>query len=548
MEKPTKQGRLILLAVVSLVIFAYLCRAVPIPNNRDNILLRTVIYSVLYTGWGFSLYLRMTHPQVRRYTVCIAVLMVFWLVVRMVKYRLPDGFTVLTRYLWYLYYLPLLCIPVLVLLAALSIGMPETERLPKKAALLPVSAALLFLTVLTNDLHLAVFTFPYEDMPRTDKYGRHAVGYYLIAAYILLVVLAVFITLTVKCRTRGRRLFPLPCIPVLLLAGYAVSYNMGFGWVKVLLGDMPALYCVLYATAFELCVRCGLIRSNSGYRELFLSGSHGAQITDPSHTVCLSAADAPELTAAQIADAETHPVLISGTTLLRSRPIRFGHVLWQEDISELTEAIAQIEENCQDLAERNSIRRKNLAAEQKILALQEKNRITDLLHLETAAQIDRIDRLLTQYGREEDPAERRRLLAGAAVMGSYIKRYGNLLLVSERSDTGDIRDLARCFEESFRNLELLNADCLCTLAPELTLRTKDMLRVYRTFEAILEDCLFELEHVWVSGRERNGQAVIRMDFVCACDLSRHACEADGFSCDPESTRFTFRLEKGGAEA
>lgn len=56
----------------------------------------------------------------------------------------------------------------------------------------------------------------------------------------------------------------------------------------------------------------------------------------------------------------------------KSQPIRFGHVLWQEDIAELTEAIEQIEENCRNLAERNRIRQENLETRKKILALQEK--------------------------------------------------------------------------------------------------------------------------------------------------------------------------------
>lgn len=62
-------------------------------------------------------------------------------------------------------------------------------------------------------------------------------------------------------------------------------------------------------------------------------------------------------------------------------------MLWQEDISEITEAIEQIEENCRDLSERNHIRQKNLETKKKILALQEKNKATDLLHQETAQRL-----------------------------------------------------------------------------------------------------------------------------------------------------------------
>ena len=76
---------------------------------------------------------------------------------------------------------------------------------------------------------------------------------------------------------------------------------------------------------------------------------------------------------------------------------------------------------------------------------------------------------------------------------------------------------------------------------------KDMLHIYRTFEAALEDCLFDLRHVWVNAREKEEQLILTIDFVCDTDLSQHASKADAFSCDAGSTRFTFRLKKGGAE-
>lgn len=70
--------------------------------------------------------------------------------------------------------------------------------------------------------------------------------------------------------------------------------------------------------------------------------------------------------------------------LIISHPIHFGHVLWQEDVTELSEAIEQKEENCRDFSWRNSIRQKNLETRKTILALKEKNRVTDMLNRETS--------------------------------------------------------------------------------------------------------------------------------------------------------------------
>ena len=167
---------------------------------------------------------------------------------------------------------------------------------------------------------------------------------------------------------------------------------------------------------------------------------------------------------------------------------------------------------------------------------------------ETTGQISMIEHLLTQYDTENDAQKREKLLAGAAVLGAYIKRYGNLLLVSHREETADIRDLSRCFEDSFVNLELLDVKCLCALPADVILATKDMLRIYRTFETVLEDCLFDLHSVWVNARERKGQFLVSIDFVCDTDLSGHKADADLYSCEDGTCRFTFQLQKGGEGA
>lgn len=311
------------------------------------------------------------------------------------------------------------------------------------------------------------------------------------------------------------------------------------------MGDVTVVFCLFIAAILESCIGCGLIQSNTGYDELFMVSRLGAQITDQENTVCLASFNARELTKEQRTSAQTQTVPADNRMLVKSQPIGFGHVLWQEDVAELTEVIEQIEENCRDLAERNRIRQENLETRKKILALQEKNRVNDLLHKETAGQIDRIDRMLAQYDRETDDRKRSRLLAGAAVVGSYIKRYGNLLLAGERTKETDIRDLARCFEESFINLELLGVNCLHTLPSGISLATKDMLQVYHSFEMAVEACLYDLSHVWIHMRDSEQAFLLNMEFVCDTDLSPFAQVADSFSCEDGAYRFTFKLQKGG---
>ena len=507
---------------------------------------RSLIYIALYIGWGISVSKRIIQVQVRHYLIAVSGLMVFWFVIRSMRYYFITDIGI-ARQLWYLYYLPMLFIPLFSLFVAISLGKPENARLSKTALLLlSIPTVLCLLLVLTNDLHQLVFSFP-EGEVWTDKNNGYTFGYYIVLGWEILCAFAAFVIMIIKCRLSYRKKY----LPFLLLACsivYAFIYVSGVEWMQLIGGDITAAQCLMFTGILESCIQCGLIQTNTGYEELFMVSRLGAQITDQGNTVCLASSNARELTGEQRMSAKTHPVLADKTTLIKSKPIRFGHVLWQEDVSELTEAIEQIEENCRDLSERNRLRQENLETKKKILSLQEKNRAADVFNRETAGQISMIEHLLTQYDTENDAKKREKLLAGAAVLGAYIKRYGNLLLVSHREETADIRDLSRCFEDSFVNLELLDVKCLCTLPADVILATKDMLRIYRTFETVLEDCLFDLHSVWVNARERKGQFLVSIDFVCDTDLSGHKADADLYSCEDGTCRFTFQLQKGGEGA
>lgn len=506
---------------------------------------RSLIYIALYIGWGISVSKRIMQVQVRHYLIAVSGLVVFWFVIRSMKYYFITDIGI-ARQLWYWYYLPMLFIPLFSLFVAISLGKSKNFKLSKKTLLLYIPTVLCLLLVLTNDLHQLVFTFPAGEV-WSDKNNGYILGYYIVIGWEIICALAAFVIMLFKCRLSQRKKY-LPFLMLTCSIVYAFIYASGVEWMQLIGGDIAAAQCLMFTGILESCIQCGLIQTNTGYEELFMVSRLGAQITDQGNIVCLASSNAGGLTDEQRMSAKTHPVLADKTTLIKSKPIRFGHVLWQEDVSELTEAIEQIEENCRDLSERNRIRQENLETKKKILSLQEKNRAADVLNRETAGQISMIEHLLTQYDTENDAQKREKLLAGAAVLGAYIKRYGNLLLVSHREETADIRDLSRCFEDSFVNLELLDVKCLCTLPADVILATKDMLRIYRTFETILEDCLFDLHSVWVNARERKGQFLVSIDFVCDTDLSGHRADADLYSCEDGTCRFTFQLQKGGEGA
>lgn len=131
-------------------------------------LFRAAVYAGLFAAWGISVHHRIVQKQVWMYMVTVALLALFWLTARTLKFHfVTDPHA--ARYLWYAYYIPNLLIPLNALFVALYVGKLENYRIPKWAHLLCIPALLLVLLVLTNDLHQLVFTFPADALVYTDK-------------------------------------------------------------------------------------------------------------------------------------------------------------------------------------------------------------------------------------------------------------------------------------------------------------------------------------------------------------------------------------------
>ena len=137
--------------------------------------LRSFIYIGLFAAWGLSVRQRIVQKQVCRFMTVTAVLLIIWMVVRSAKYfifRQPDA----VRYLWYLFYLPMLFVPMLALLIAMSLGKPDEYKFPKGMSVLWIISGTLLLLVLTNDLHQFVFTFPKDAVELLGKDGLQAIA------------------------------------------------------------------------------------------------------------------------------------------------------------------------------------------------------------------------------------------------------------------------------------------------------------------------------------------------------------------------------------
>ena len=449
-------------------------------------LVRSAAYISLYIGWGISVSRRILQTQVRRYMIGVSFLMVFWFFIRSTKYYFVAEPAV-ARHLWYWYYFPLLFIPLLAVLISLSLGKPEEYRLPKRTAWFCAFTAFLFLLVLTNDLHQLVFTFPPDAALWTDADNGYGPGYVLVVVWLLLCALLMLAEIWRKCRIPySRKRIWQPVIPVCLLLVYTILNYSQASWLRFLLGDMTAVFCLLYAATLESCIRCGLIQSNTHYREMFDASTLGVQITDGNDQVFLSSAAARPVPEELLRQAQTGPVMLDKGIRLRSANIRGGHVLWQEDVSDLLSVLAQLNAARDELQGYAELLEEENRQKQRRCELQEKNRLFDAVQQQVAPAKTRLAGLLRQLDAAEDTETARLLHGRLAVVGAYLKRRSNLVFLADHSGAVPARELLLCLNESVSNLRLTGAVCAVKFDLEGSINGNAAGLLYDFFEAVVE--------------------------------------------------------------
>ena len=551
--KWNKKKICILVAVAALLLVANICRLIGNCGiyKKQAGLIRSFLYIVLFATWGLSEYSRIIQPVTRRYLSEIAFLMVFWFVIRSLKFHIVSSelYPNITRYLWYLYYLAILFIPLLAVFVAISIGKSENYRLSKKATLLYIPTTVLFLLVITNDLHQLVFTFPKDAVVWTDdKYG-YTVVYYFLILWLFFCALTMFTVMYKKRRVSGtKRMILLPCIPLVALVFYLILYFFRIEWLQFIAGDMTAVMCLMYAATLEICIQCGFIQANTHYMELFDASTVGAQITDKEYHVLRSSRAAKDMDTKVLCQTARGPVMLNDGIRLSGAPIRVGHVVWTEDISQLLKVLDELEEVKENLEDSNTILEEEHALKKREAHIMEQDRLYTIIQRDTAHQIRLLDHMIEQVETMAGDEERKQLLRKMLVIGAYLKRRSNLVFLADKSSTLDAKELALTLGESLDNLETCGISCGFQMDLKEPVLSDQMIAMYDFFEKVVERSLDCTYSITVYAGKTDDFLFLHVNTDADTDFSDLASDMVKTERDEdEEWRLTLRLSIGGGD-
>ena len=503
-----------MLLVFTIVAAAYSCRMLALLDIGGAWMsyIRAVLYLLLFSLWGYSLDRRIIQKQALHCMRLTAALMLLWLVLRTLKYEVVTDLTV-ARYIWYLYYLPMLFIPLLGVYIALTLGKSEEYRLTGKAGFLVAIPGILFLLVITNDLHQQVFAFDSGVPGVPDNYGySHGIFYFCSMGWMVACMIFSLVLLLKKSRVpsgseKRMRPFMIACITVL----YGVLYLLGLPAVRWWFGDMNVMFCLLYAAIYESCIRCRMIQSNTGYVELFEATTLAACIADRNGNIVhrSQAADKD-----MVCPKEGLQIIRPNGIRISSAPISGGYAVWQDNVRPLTELRAKLSENKAKIKNNKEKLQEAYLIQKKLDELTEKNRIYDELETKYGKQIARIGQLLKQCEGAE-PVEIQNLLKRILLLGTYIKRGANLYFLSLEYELLPQQELRLTVDEAVRVMTVCGTECSVVYHTTKPMLSSEVARSFDLLKTVAEATINGLRSLFISVSDDE----MDLSVECAADLS-----------------------------
>lgn len=478
------------------------------------------------------------------------------ILLRGMKYSAFAQVDVLARHCWYLYYVPMLLMPLSLFYISLSVSPKVNQRLPKGWYAALALTLLLLVAVLTNDLHQLLFHFA-PDFAHWDSSYAYGILFYIITGWQYVLFITAIVILIIKCRIGSSKKhawimfipFGIGVVMYVLLLTDTMPKLNGVNIIQ-----FPEALIFTNAAVLECCMQLGLIPTNTDYAKLFEKFSIGAQITDRAGVPVYAASAAVPLSAEQVAAADG--ARIAPHTVLHKMLLPGGYGFWQDDMTALDGLNESLAEAKEHLAQQAELTRLSNALKEKESQIEQRTRVYDTIAARTREQSQAISQLAAEARRSSDPAEKDVARKRIALRGAYMKRFANLMLLSEESGTIEAGELGLSVAEVLRYLNFSGIPGECIYEAQGSVPAQAALAVFEAFETLLETNEAQLQGSFVNLSEQRDAVLLKLTLEEAAQplpaAAQQTLSAAGVLCESEQednvTYCCFTLPKGGAGA
>ncbi len=424
------------------------------------------------------------------------------ILLRGIKYSAFSEVGVLARHTWYLYYVPLLLLPLFLFYISLLVSPKEHVRISWVWRLTLSLTVVLILLVVTNDLHQLAFRFR-PDFRNWDREYTHGWLFYAATFWQYALYMAAILILVNKCRIGSSKknawiiLIPFAigiAMNVLLFTERMPRLNGSY------IIEFPEALICMTAAVLECCIQLGLIPTNTNYGRLFPFFSISAQITDQNGTPVYVSRSALPLAHAQFA--MESGARIDAHTVLHKMQLPGGFGFWQDDMTELDRLNAALAEAKEALAQEAEVIRLRNELKQRQTKIEQRTLVYDTIAKRTQRQSQTISQLAKTARLSSDSAVKEDCRHQITLLGAYIKRYANLMLLSQERSVIEVGELGLSVSEVLRYLNNCGIPGEFISHADGTVSAAAALSVFEAFETLLETNLSCLQGVFVNLSEQ----------------------------------------------
>ncbi len=539
----------ILFALAIILFFAYnrATKRIHIPNYA---IVSCFCYLSLLYLWLHSIKARIIDKNIRGNILIVAYLLVMLMVLRTVKWTIDSHF-LLEQLLWYGYYIPIILIPLYLLRIVLALD----QNLYLKYQMLLTKVfyfdVVLILIVLTNSWHQLIFKI-IEWHERYDVI-EYQLGFKLLSAYLILKIIIMIWLLFINSklpRTNDRIILPSGVFAIYL--GYNLFYTFnptafGVGFIEFAL-----MVCLATISFIESFIFVGLIPSNTYYQELFENSELPIMIIDEDYEIKKTSKLGTGLSKKIYRKMQSGDVIDLGESRACMKKVTDGYVVWLDDISAINQKNREIEAANNELLLENKLLVEQIELEKKEIALREKNRIYEEIERIIAPKRQEIDSLVASITLDNRDVQLRRI----CLIGAYIKRISNIILLERMFDNINAIELENAINESLLNFKLNHNVEQTREFIDFKLNGVDVRKVYQYLQEQLEfyldiDCdlvvqwRIENNDFCLSLQILGDQLLISDSSILESELKILGISLERYS---EVKGLTFNLKIRGAEA
>ncbi len=455
----------------------------------------TFLYAGLVIAWGFLVYQRIVNQRVRHYLVAASVFMLILFLSRLIRWRCFRDNAFAQEYAWYAYYVSFVGVPLCAIMAALCVG-KEGDRPHRRAKWLWLIQVVITVIVFTNGLHGWFFCFRDE----THKHYTYGAAFYACVAVGAILAIATMVIIIRRCQvTAARKTWVIPAAGMLFFACLIAWYYACGGAPSVFgikLFQLHEIFCLFYIFPFESMIQLGIMPSNTRYELFFENSPVSASIRDEEGIVVYASKKMIAEDDERVTSAEK-PWQRNDTLRRNEKEIHGGKIVWYEDLTAIQTLDQEIRKVTEELEEENELIRQENEIRSERIRYETQNHLYDKIANAVKEKALAIDAILTELVKENaivtavegaavlTETVRRRLMQ-AMVLGAYVKRMGNMMLITEESERISTKELGSAIRESLEYFGLMEIPHDFQEKGEAFLPEKVILLSYELLEAILE--------------------------------------------------------------